>query len=367
MKVDVQQRAIIKYYVTLNKSPEQIKRKLTRVFGENTLNFRTMRRWISYFSKGRSKIDNKHSPGRPKSTRTPENIERVRQLVNADKRITLAILSEELGINEYSVHEILRKDLKMRKLGSRIVPRKLSDEQKQRRIEFSRDLLISFQNTPNLENRIVTGDETWLYQYDPESKQATMQWLSPTEERPFNYKRSRSRIKIMMTVFFDRNGIIYVEFLPPNETINQTKYKETLEKLQAAIQRHRPNFNNDWFLHHDNCSSHTALSIKKYLQEKNLVALDHSPYSPDLAPNDFYLFPKVKKFMKGRRFNSIVEIQYAIIDVLKKLESNDFQQAFEFWKSRLQKCLDKDGNYFEGERNTKEIRALRELNSSQNM
>jgi hypothetical protein len=58
---------------------------------------------------------------------------------------------------------------------------------------------------------------------------------------------------------------------------------------------------NDWILHHDSTQAHKALSVKQLLNQKSITGMEHPPYSPHLAPNNFWLFPKIKFAMKGRR------------------------------------------------------------------
>jgi len=73
-------------------------------------------------------------------------------------------------------------------------------------------------------------------------------------------------------------------------TVNQAFYRDLMERLRKRVQRVRPDIADDWVLHHDNAPAHTALSIREFLAKKNIPVLPHPPYSPDLAPCDFYLF-----------------------------------------------------------------------------
>ncbi|UYV77722.1 hypothetical protein LAZ67_15002049 [Cordylochernes scorpioides] len=72
------------------------------------------------------------------------------------------------------------------------------------------------------------------------------------------------------------------------------------------------------------------------------------PYSPDLAPCDFFLFPKLKRPMKGRRYATPDEIKTASKEELKNILKNDFLKCFEDWKNRWHKCIISHGDYFEG-------------------
>jgi len=83
---------------------------------------------------------------------------------------------------------------------------------------------------------------------------------------------------------------------------------------------------------------------------RTLTVIPHPPYSPDLAPCDFLLFPEMKCKLKGRCFNSIEEIQTESQDVKETLTRNDFQQCFRSWKSRWDPCINAKGDNFEEDR-----------------
>jgi histone-lysine N-methyltransferase SETMAR len=65
----------------------------------------------------------------------------------------------------------------------------------------------------------------------------------------------------------------------------------------------------NWILHDDNAPCHRALLVREFLANRNMLSLPHQPYSPDLAPADFFLFPKMKIQLKGRRVQTVAEIQ----------------------------------------------------------
>ena len=88
----------------------------------------------------------------------------------------------------------------------------------------------------------------------------------------------------------------------------------------------------DWVLQHDNAPAHTALSIREFLAKKNIPLLPHLPYGPDLAPCDFYLFPKLKSKLKGHHFGTMENIQKIVTDELNTRTENDFQYCYDQWK-----------------------------------
>jgi len=102
-------------------------------------------------------------------------------------------------------------------------------------------------------------------------------------------------------------------------------------------------------LHHDNAPAHASLLIRSYLAKHQTSIVLHSPYSPDLAPADFFLFPRLKTTLKGRRFQTIEEIQEKAIRELRAIKVRAFQEAFQQWKKRRERCIGSRGYYFEGD------------------
>ena len=104
-----------------------------------------------------------------------------------------------------------------------------------------------------------------------------------------------------------------------------------------------------WVFHKDNAPAHFALSVKQFLAKYSIPVLKHPPYSPDLAPCDFYLFPKVKSALKVTSFESVKAFQEKAESVLKELTQDDFQRCFKQWKIRMERCRDREGVYIEGD------------------
>ncbi|KYN11406.1 hypothetical protein ALC57_16419 [Trachymyrmex cornetzi] len=92
-----------------------------------------------------------------------------------------------------------------------------------------------------------------------------------------------------------------------------------------------------------------VITVSSFLAKNNTVIMPQPPYSPDLAPCDFFLFPKLKRPMKERRFATIEEIKAASLEELKAIPKSAFQKCFDDWKKRWHKCLVSEGDYFEGD------------------
>jgi len=101
-------------------------------------------------------------------------------------------------------------------------------------------------------------------------------------------------------------------------------------------------------LHHDNAPAHASLLIRSYLAKHQTSVVPHPPYSPDLAPADFFLFPKLKTTLKRCRFQTIEGIQENAISELRAITESAFQEAFQQRKKCWERCIASRGGYFEG-------------------
>ena len=147
-------------------------------------------------------------------------------------------------------------------------------------------------------SRIVTRDKTWTSYDIPESKRQSMEWRhisSPTKVKP---KQDLTPRKVMCTVFWDRKGILLIDFLPWGQSVNAHAYCETIKKLRHAIQNKRRGLLSKCvFIFHNNARPHTANVTKQLLQKFDWDVFDHSPYSPDFVLSDFHLFLNLKSFL----------------------------------------------------------------------
>ena len=109
--------------------------------------------------------------------------------------------------------------------------------------------------------------------------------------------------KVMVITFFDCNGMIYQLAVPPHTTVTAVYYTAVLTKLRKHIAKKRPQLNwAGWRLHHDNARPHVANHVMEFLTKFNITCVPHLPYSPDLPPCDFFLFPPIKAKLRGIQF-----------------------------------------------------------------
>lgn len=340
------QKAVIEFLMKEGIAAREISDRLKNVYGESSLSYPSVRRWIVDFKRGRSDITDKLRSGRPSSAVTEANKQHVDELIRSNRRITTRDIIDVIGIGHGAVHNIIT-DLGYSKICARWVPRQLTDELKHSRLDVCGQMLQRYRNEgEQFMNSIVTGDESWAHHYEPETKRQSMQWRHLGSPSPKKFKLSPSAGKVMLTVFWDSRGVLLLDFLPKGETINSARYQETLKKLARSIRLKRPDLQ-DVILHHDNARPHTANATTAAIAAKGWTVLPHPAYSPDLAPSDFHMFGPLKEYLRGQRFGNDDAVKSAVKAWIRQCAPEFFANGFINWRNRWEKCVACSGDYIE--------------------
>ncbi|UYV61595.1 hypothetical protein LAZ67_1005470 [Cordylochernes scorpioides] len=227
------------------------------------------------FKEGREEVADEPRSGRPTTARTDENVDRVLEVLRTDRRLSIQQIADTLHMSTFVVHGIVTEDLQMRKVCAKLVPKLLTQDQKELRVLRCQELLYLIQNEPDFLNSVVTGDESWMFEYDPESKRQSCAWHTKSSPRPKKARMRKSRIKTMIIVFFDIRGIVHCEFVPQGETVNSAFYLEVLRRLKRRIAQVRTDIKDTVKLHHHNATSHTAFIITNFLARSNTPGIPH--------------------------------------------------------------------------------------------
>ena len=190
-------------------------------------------------------------------------------------------------------------------------------------------------------------DESWIYCYDPETKRQSSQWKHAGSPRPKKARQSKSTHKLLMIPFFDSTGMIYVHWVPTGQTVNEEYYVEVLKEFRQRFRRKKPALfkSGQQHFHQDNAPVHNSILVTDYLTKMGIKTVPHYPYSPDLAPCDFCLFPK----LRGCRYETTEEMKEAVTKVIDMLTQEDFHGAFQKLLEWYNKCIAAGGDYFEGD------------------
>ena len=176
------------------------------------------------------------------------------------------------------------------------------------------------------------------------TKRQSSQWKHAGSPRPKTARQSKSTQKLLMIPFFDSTGMIYKHWVPTGQTVNKEYYVEVLREFRKRFHQKRPVLfkSGQWHFYQDNAPVHNSILITDYFTKVGIKTVAHPPNSPDLAPCDFWLFPKPR----GCRYETIEEMKEAVTKVIDTLTQEDFDGAFQKLLERY-KCIATGGDYFE--------------------
>ncbi|UYV73417.1 EPM2AIP1 [Cordylochernes scorpioides] len=272
--------SVIRFFTAKYENAINIHRNLVSLYDEGCMSIQMVLRWRSWFLEGRQNVHDDERSGRPVTATDNAAVAAVRNVVEADRRVTIdeivIRLPPGIEIGRSSIGTIMSDVLNFPKVCARWTLRLLSDNHKQQYMKATRAFLeMHRKDGDQLFSRIVTGDESWVHHSTPETKRQSMVWKKPEESAP---KRRR--------------------------------YCEVLTKLRAAIKRKRPGLlSRNVLLVHDNARPHAARTTQTLLENFKWEIFTHPPYSPDLSPSDFHLFPALKLHLGGKHFANDDEVQ----------------------------------------------------------
>uniref|UniRef100_A0A5S6Q2P9 Mos1 transposase HTH domain-containing protein n=1 Tax=Trichuris muris TaxID=70415 RepID=A0A5S6Q2P9_TRIMR len=225
-------------------------------------------------------------------------------MVLQNRRIAIAEIMARTKLSCGTVESILHDHLKLSKVIARWVPETRSPFERELRIAHSKEILEFFEKSEEyILGRIVTGDELWLSHYDPESEQQSRQWKHTDSPRPVR-ARIKSRVgKVLATILWDADGILLIDYMQHGATITGTYYENLRHQLRDTVEeKRRGKLSRKVLLLHDNAPAHRSKVSLAAIQECGFGQTNHPPYSPDLAPSDYFLFGNPKQHLRGTNF-----------------------------------------------------------------
>ena len=346
----LEQRAYVKIRTLLQISHTDIYKDLMEVYNDRALPYSTIVDWARRFSEGRESIEDRPRAGRPISGTSDKCVLEVSAILEEDPHISLVEIGNAVGVSTGTAHAIVHDNLQLRKVCARWVPHALTQAQKTKRVQCAKKFLSDFDRTDSRRLfEIVTGDETWVRYSKPLSKEANKIWIAKGQDPPMIPRHDFRNPKVMYCIFFDSYGPVCQICVPKNTTITGSFYlNECLSEVEKFYHNRRPRTGTRGLrLLHDNARPHKTKLVREKLESMRVVELDHPPYSPDLAPCDFWLFPKLKKHLSGRKFESRAHLGSAIFQYMKAIPREDFKKVFLDWIKRLKLVIQHQGEYFE--------------------
>ncbi len=340
------------YSLRLGKNAKDTAADIDRIFGTCSYKKSTVYKWHTAFRTERTKLGDILRPGAPQRARTRRRMRQCKVIVEDNRRIYIDQLSTRLGISHGSTFRLLHKDLNLKKRTAKLIPHSLTPEHKRKRHEFCQDFLRRVRLQPGFLNTLTTTDEAWFYLIEPRNKQENKQWLTAEDNHPQEPICPRNCKKLLLVPFFDRRGIVHMECLQ-NQTVKARNFLPLLQRARESLlmrrilmrrQPHRA------LLHMHNAPAHRAKPVKDWLVSTEWRQLPHPPYSPDLSPCDFFLFPLLKKRLRGREYGDLLRLTAAVNREVSEITLEQWRKCFLDWIWWCRKCLLFRGEYFEGMR-----------------
>jgi len=320
------------------------------VCGVETVDQSTISRWAQRFREGRLSTENDPKSGRPRTSTDDQSVERVLQILKEDRRMTCEEIAHSAGISRASAYRILTERLHKRRIAARWVPHGLSEEQKCRRLETAQQLLHRFREEGNeFLQKVVAIDKTWIRDFEPELKSQSSEWRGKGSPRPKKFKRAQSNVKQMMIFAYDCKGVIMADRVPSGTTVTAAYYCQFLQKLRRKMHTNRPDLlENGVLILHDNAWPNLGKDVHELLDGYSWEVLPHPPYSPDISPPDFDLFPKLKINMRDVRFSTLEDLSASVTRCVRQLNcSRDLTGIMDLPK-RWDAVIRQKGDYIEG-------------------
>ena len=203
--------------------------------------------------------------GRPVSVLTEKNIATVKNLIEEDARYTVQEIEELSCVHSSSVLKILRERLGLRKICAHWVPHLLTDKQKQSRVRLALQVTEKYDKCdPRRLEEIVTGDETWIYHFQPDSKAKNKVWVSSEGDRPVIAGCCKTSNRMLYAIFFDSKGPVLHIPVPKGSSVTGKFYRESVLTLVVDFyQKHRPRTGVCSIkLLHDNAPAHKSATVQ---------------------------------------------------------------------------------------------------------
>ncbi|GFW35236.1 histone-lysine N-methyltransferase SETMAR [Trichonephila clavipes] len=287
-------RHILHFYFREGKNASQAHKRLCAVYGYEALKERQCQNWFAKFRSGDFLLKDEKRSGRP---------------VEVDDDLIKAIID----LDHHSTTREIAEKLPKRN-----------------------------ENDPFLKQPI-TGDEKWVVYNNIKQKRS---WSRPGEPTQTS-KADTHQKKVLLSVWWDYKGIVHFELLPPNRTINSDVYIEQLTKLNNAVEEKRPELTNRKVVvfYHDNAKPQTSLVTRQKLLELGWDVLPHSPYSPDLASSDYFLFRSLQNSLNGKNFNNDDDVKLYLIQFFANKNQKFYERGIMMLPERWQKVIDQNGQY----------------------
>ena len=311
------------------------------VLGNNTVHISTVKRWCRKFKNGDFSCLDEERTGRPPS----DLIHPISKILRKQPFISARLIAKQLSVTPNTVLKVLSEDMGLRRFTRKWVPHDLTEEQKLKRVDMSKSILKILEKAEkkNFIN-IMTGDESWFYF----NYQSSHMYAASRDEVPTSTQKKIDSEKIMLTMFFNGNSLLCIDFLPKGKKYNQRYFIDNIiEEIIKNTNEDEDQLDLDqMMIHMDNCKVHKGNLVQQKLNNLKLKSIPHPPYSPDISPCDFWLFGYLKKYLEDKEIKSEHQLKTQILTAWEHVTFEELHSVFLEWIKRLKWIIENNGEYY---------------------
>ena len=341
-------RAMIFILWKLEYQPINIYQKLAEALGDDAPSLQTIYNWCRKFKTGIENLKDAPRSGRPSLEIADLYSGKVQKQLAEVPNTSTRELANMCGCSETTMRSALIEDLGYRMLQRRWVPHLLTESQKFERVEFCKYFRNRFRdgNAKSVYN-IVTCDESYVHLYTTVRGPQAKMWVLENEDIVDQPRPSKWTQKFMTLIFFSKTGILNADLNIAKHTVDTSYYITSgLEPMIVAWKEKHPKTPlSKLVFYQDNARPHKSAETMGFLEESKIETLSVPGYSPDLAPCDFWLFPKIKGALAGKIFHDLEDVKSAWEAELNKLTQDDFNNCFSSWFKRCQVVVENGRTY----------------------
>ena len=333
-------RSVIHFCWLRQLSPQETLKEMEEAYGESCPSDSMIYKWYHEFDEGRINLNDLPRQGRPLIF---EKRVAVQNFVEQFPSSSCQYIAMMLGMSRTTVKKILVNELHLKKLHFHWVPYELTSQQKATRVNKSKELLSILKSlSKSQRTKVITCDESWFflwYLVDGIWKKAS--------DHIEHQKRLKNDPKILIFTAFSILGPLLIYQMPEKVSFTSEHFTENiLPLIKSEIQKLKGvSKTSKVRIHMDNAKPHNAKRTVEKLEELHFERLPQPPYSPDISPNDFFLYGYIKEKLKGSHFTSREDLISSIVEIIQKIDKSVWSSIYEEWIRRLQMGIDNNGDY----------------------
>lgn len=312
----------------------------------DTPSIQTIKNWVTKFEESGSTLDKKRS-GRPRTSRTEENIDVVKQSIRENPTQSTRKRSSALNLSRTSLQRILKKDLLLHPYKIQLV-QELKDTDPMHRLNFANEMFDRFTSF----NNVLFSDEAHFHINGHVNKQNCRYWSCENPNR--KHERPLHSPKVTVWAAMSAHGIIGPYFFEDSRgravTVDSQRYVAMIENFFAPELQNFPGFNTRTWFQQDGATAHTsntAMPVVRQLFPSKVISrrgdIAWPPRSPDLTPMDFFLWGYLKSKVYETNPRSIDVLKENIRREMASITEVTCRAVMDNFRRRLQECRDRNG------------------------